>query len=729
MCSSDLTNLTEQVNRVKVIPGISDHEVVYLELAVMPSYRKQHQRKVWLYNKADWTAMVKHLQPIMDRLEQAYTSPDELWLSIKEHVTEAMDIFIPRQLTKRKDSRPWISKQLHKLIKKKKSLYRKCKRKGSTKHEKRYNAYRHIVQKMLRKQHAAYVNRLFTDEDKTQDQLSKRFWTYVKHKRSGTTSNIGPLKRGNQLMTTAKDKAELLNNQFVSVFSNPSEEIDYTKLTLNSKMNDIVIDKRGVHKLLKSLNPHKAAGPDGISPRVLQELADVLAAPLSTLFQASLDKAIVPRDWKTASVCPIYKKGEKSSAANYRPVSLTCVTSKIMEHVLTSQLMRFAETNEIFHPNQHGFRRNHGCEKQLIELISDISANLDQGVETEACVLDFSKAFDKVNHRKLLYKLASYGVSYQLISWVDDFLSNRTQKVVIDGEDSSEAPVTSGVPQGSVIGPAMFLFYINDLPDNLKSPIRLFADDTIAYNSAFNHSTIQDDLTKLELWEQQWDMEFHPSKCQHIVFSRKRQPTDESLYLHGTEIPKTDNIKYLGVTLDPKLNWNKHIDNVTAKGDSTLGFIRRNILTTSENVRNTAYKQLVRPVLEYASASWDSVSDTAAGRLEAVQRRAARLVCGIRRTDRKTSTTSLLQKLNLQPLSDRRSDRRLKIFSQYHHSSKAIISNYIQRASYSSARKHAVQYFIPQSNTLHFQRSFFIRTAKDWNALPADSPLLVPPRV
>ena len=126
---------------------------------------------------------------------------------------------------------------------------------------------------------------------------------------------------------------------------------------------------------------------------------------------------------------------------------------------------------------------------------------------------------------------------------------------------------------------------------------------------------------------------------------------------------------------------------------------------------------------------WDSVSGTAAGRLEAVQRRATRLECGIRRTDRKTSTTSLLQKLNLQPLSDRRSDRRLKIFSQYHHSSKAIISNYIQRASYSSARKHAVQYFIPQSNTLHFQRSFFIRTAKDWNTLPADSPLLVPPCV
>ena len=159
-------------------------------------------------------------------------------------------------------------------------------------------------------------------------------------------------------MTSVKEKAELLNDQFVSVFSDPSDNIDYTMLTLNSKMKNIVIDQNGVHKQLKSLNPHKAAGPDGISPRVLQELADVLAAPLTTLFQTSLDKATVPNDWKKASVCPIFKKGEKSAAANYRPVNLTCVTSKIMEHILTNQLMRFAEENNIFHSNQHGFRRN-----------------------------------------------------------------------------------------------------------------------------------------------------------------------------------------------------------------------------------------------------------------------------------------------------------------------------------------------------------------------------------
>ena len=237
---------------------------------------------------------------------------------------------------------------------------------------------------------------------------------------------------------------------------------------------------------LRVLNPNKAPEPNGISPRVPPELADILAPPLITLFQTSLDKGIVPKDWKMAFVCPLYKKGEKSLAANYRSINLTCVTSKIMEHILTTQLMPFAKNTDLFHTHQHGIRRNHGCEKQLIELTTDITNNLDNGQLTEACVIDCSKAFDKVNHNKLLKKLAHYGVSYQLIAWMEDFLSRRYQKVVVNREESTESPVTSGVPQGSVLGPVMFLFYINGLPDKLGSALRLIADDTIVYNTTNN---------------------------------------------------------------------------------------------------------------------------------------------------------------------------------------------------------------------------------------------------
>ena len=157
-------------------------------------------------------------------------------------------------------------------------------------------------------------------------------------------------------------------------------------------------------KQLKSLNPYKSCGPDNLSPMILKELADILAGPLTTLFQKSLNSARVPDDWKQAVVCPLFKKEEKYEPANYRPISLTCVTRKVMEHIIASQLMRFAESTELFSDKQHGFRRNRSCETQLIELLSDISKQQDEGHEVDACVLDFAKAFDKVNHCKLVHK-------------------------------------------------------------------------------------------------------------------------------------------------------------------------------------------------------------------------------------------------------------------------------------------------------------------------------------
>ena len=719
------TNIPEQVNRVKTLPGISDHSIVFIEVAVSPNYRKQIPRKVWLYSKADWEGMANYMRPRLEIIDNQYQpSPDDHWTMIKELILEAMTIYIPQRQTRRKDSRPWINKQLHRLIRKKNQLYKRCKKRGTLHLEKRYNMYRHAVQKMLRKQHADYVHRLFTDESKSKGELSKRFWTYVKHRRSAAVSSIGPLKRGTLLVTDAKERAQILNEQFVSVFSRPSSPTNYAEHTLHAKMKEIVFDTNGIHKQLVSLKANKAAGPDGIGPRVLKEMADVLAKPLTTLFQSSLDTGKVPQDWKTASVCPVYKKGEKYLAENYRPVSLTCITSKIMEHIITSQLQTYAEDNNIFYSNQHGFRANRGCELQLTELVTDITYNLDAGKETEVCVLDFSKAFDKVNHQKLLLKLANCGVNFKVVSWIEDFLTGRQQKVVVEGEESPMAAVTSGVPQGSVIGPTMFLFYINDLPDNIKSVVRLFADDTVVYNTTDNHQLLQDDLQRLAEWEARFDMEFHPMKCQHMTFSRKRIPDTQSLTLHGTVIPRAYTVKYLGATLDPKVTWSTHVDNITAKANSTVGFIRRNVLTTSQSIKEVAYKQLVRPVLEYASTAWDSITDTHANRVEAVQRRAARMICGIRRTDHKTSTTSLLQQLNLQPLAKRRGDRRLKVFSQYHHGNQAILLKYIKKAEYSSARRHQHQYFLPQTNTDHCRRSFFIRTSKEWNVLPASSPLL-----
>jgi hypothetical protein len=299
--------------------------------------------------------------------------------------------------------------------------------------------------------------------------------------------------------------------------------------------------------------------------------------------------------------------------------------------------------------------------------------------------------------------------------------------VVIDGETSDEIGVTSGVPQGSVIGPCLFLFYINDLPENLSSHTRLFADDTVVYNTAQNVHVLQEDLLKLEQWVKDWDMEFNVLKCEHITFSMKKKPSNSSLLLHGTIIPKVQAVKYLGVHLKSNLDFSAHVNYISGKASSKLGFIKRNIRTKAAAVKEKAYKQLVRPIMEYASASWDMLTNTQELQLEAVQRRAARMVNNIRPTDRTSSITALMTSRNWELLAARRQHRCLAVFRNFHYSTDTV-GRYLQpHPPQRSTSRHGQQYLIPHCRTKKHQQSFFIKTGRSWNKLPSDSPYLVRP--
>ena len=220
------------------------------------------------------------------------------------------------------------------------------------------------------------------------------------------------------------------------------------------------------------------------------------------VYKKSYNTGQLPDDWKLANVVPVFKKGNTSLAANYRPISVTCVSCKIMEHIITSNVMRHASTHNILYHLQHGFRDKRSCETQLLEFQNDIVANMNNGKQTDVIVMDFAKAFDKVGHRRLIEKIKYYGVGGKTNKWIEDFLAGRSQRVVLDGEKSYNADVLSGVPQGSMLGPCLFLFYINDMPEGLhqETTVRLFADDTIAYLAVTNNQDaekLQKDLTKL----------------------------------------------------------------------------------------------------------------------------------------------------------------------------------------------------------------------------------------
>ena len=241
--------------------------------------------------------------------------------------------------------------------------------------------------------------------------------------------------------------------------------------------------------------------------------------PLTDIFNKSLQEGKIPDPWKLANITPLQKKGPKTSTKNYRPISLTSVVSKLMEKIVRDKIMSHMEENGLFTKHQHGFRKGYSCVTQLIDVCEKWTEELDNKNSIDLIYLDFQKAFDKVPHKRLITKLKGYGIQGNVIKWVEDFLKDRKQRVQISGSSSEWTDVTSGIPQGSVLGPTLFLVYINDLPDVVHSMVKLFADDakvSAVVNSENDANVVQRDLNNIDDWSDKWDLRFNYQKCNHM---------------------------------------------------------------------------------------------------------------------------------------------------------------------------------------------------------------------
>jgi len=320
----------------------------------------------------------------------------------------------------------------------------------------------------------------------------------------------------------------------------------------------------------------------------------------------------------------------------------------------------------------------------------------------------------------IIIKLKNYGVTGPINNWIKDFLADRTQRVVCNGENSSSAPVLSGVPQGSVIGPLLFLVYINDLPENVRSTVRLFADDTIMYLTVSGDSdaeVLQQDLNSLAEWEDKWKMSFHPDKCSVLRITRNKSTKIFNYKLRGHILNTETDSKYLGVTINNKLQWNNHIDNMCNKANSSIGFLRRNLQIPQPHIKAAAYTTLVRPQLEYSASVWDPHTKEKQRQIEMVQRRAARFVCN--NYSRKASVTAMLEKLGWRSLLQRRADIRLVMFYKCIHGLIAVsITSSLERQTRPSRHSHPMSSPLPTETTTYLQQSFLPRTIVQWNSLP-----------
>ena len=380
---------------------------------------------------------------------------------------------------------------------------------------------------------------------------------------------------------------------------------------------------------LNALNVNKSQGPDEVHGKLLLELREEIAPSLVKLFNASIESDVVPQDFRDATVVPIHKKGGRDKAENYRPISLTSIVGKILESIIKDNIVKFLDENCLIRDSQHGFISGRPCLTNLLEFMEEVTRELDNGNSVDVVYLDFAKAFDKVPHKRLLSKLEAHGITGNILRWIAGWLENRRQKVSVEGELSEWAVVKSGVPQGSVLGPLLFLIYINDIDENILSKFCKFADDSKVakvVNNAHDAEIVREDLVKLQNWSHDWQMEFNSDKCQVMHVGKKN--LNSQYVLNSNTLKPTESERDLGVLVDKSFKFSEHCNRAANSANAVIGMIKRTIKCRKKDIIVRLYKALVRPKLEYCVQVWCPYLKKDINKLEKVHARATRLTDG-----------------------------------------------------------------------------------------------------
>ena len=530
----------------------------------------------------------------------------------------------------------------------------------------------------------------------------------------------------------------MLQNQFNSVFSIPKENTDQYTLPQNFNilhpLTDPIINKDTIIKSINQLKFSSTCPKYEIPAQIFKECKETLSKPLEILWSRSFESGVVPQEYKHQEITPTYKKGPKTKAVNFRPIVRSPHTIKIFERTIRDKLVEYFESNNIININQHGFRHQHSCITQLLSHTSYILSNLVEGSDVDCIYVDYAKAFDKVDHSILIHKLQQYGVTDKYINWIKSFLSDRSQTVYNNGVYSYTTSVRSGVPQGSVLAPLLFIIFINDLQEYIsEAKLLTFADDTKLISkikSPNDIAVLQNNLNILIDWSSKNNMELNKNKFEYL--SHKSQVHRQNLevlnnlpfskehsqyFANDFEISRSVQVRDLGIVVDENLNWNLHIHKVYTKCRQLCAWVLSIFHTREKHTMLTLYKSLIRSKLEYGSVLFNPHQIKDIVKLEQIQRTFTSRISGMD----KLNYWERLCNLKLMSL-QRRRERNIilhlwKILNQHYPNSIGINFKTHTRTSSTKAILKPLPKIRGKLLTL-YEQSFVIKAAKLWNVIP-----------
>ena len=466
-------------------------------------------------------------------------------------------------------------------------------------------------------------------------------------------------------MSDDQARADLLNEAFAAKFSDPGVHSfpDAPTYSIDA-MNRLHVSEAAVRAALNMVSPNKACGTDNISARIITECANELVVPLTKICKLSVMSGVFPERWKQANIIPLYKKGDRKDPSNYRSVSLLPLFGKILERVVYGEL--FCHVSPALSPQQHGFIPRRSCTTNLSIYLEHAWGALSDGYQTDAIYTDYSAAFQSVNHALLIHKLKnSFHLNDLALNWFVSYLTDRRQRVIVNGKASDWKTVTSGVPEGSLLAPLLFSMFINDLPKNIESGCLLYADDVKIFRkitSPADGQSLQRDLSQQSAWSVSWGLTLNPSKCKSFTMTLRRAPVQTKYFIAGTELEHVDAIRDLGVTIDCKLTFARHVSDIVRRANRALGLLIRSFQVGTSRAKFNrgavlaAYFANVRSILEYSSVVWAGAAKSHTVRVDRVQHKFLIWLLAHTSSGQATSLSyqSLLLHFGLASLSQRR---------------------------------------------------------------------------